>query len=56
MKATAIGKTIRVQAEVIEQKKTILTYKIEAYEEENLIGKGIHKRAVVQADKFMENL
>lgn len=55
LKATAIGKAIRVKATLIDQKKTILFYEVEAYEGENLIGKGEHKRAIVDIEKFMEN-
>lgn len=56
LKATAIGKKVRVQANLTEQKKSILFYEIEAYEEENVIGKGTHKRAIVNASKFLKNL
>lgn len=56
IKATALGKNVRIEATVTDLKKTILFYDIEAYEEENLIGKATHKRAIVNASKFMENL
>lgn len=56
LKATAIGKKVRIQANLTEQNKSILFYEIEAYEEEYLIGKGTHKRAIVDASQFMENL
>lgn len=56
LKATAIGSSIQVRGELIKQKKAILSYTIEAYEEGELIGKGTHKRAIVQAEKFMKRL
>jgi len=56
LKATAIGKTIRVKATLTDQKKTILFYEIEAYEGDALIGKGEHRRAIVDAEVFMKNL
>lgn len=56
IKATAIGKTVRVVARLVEQKKAILYYEVEAYEAGSLIGKGRHKRAIVDAKAFMENV
>ncbi|HLR91671.1 MAG TPA: thioesterase family protein [Atopostipes sp.] len=56
IKATAIGKTVTVKATLTERKKNILFYQVEAYEQEQLIGKGEHKRAIVDADAFMEKL
>lgn len=56
IKATAIGKKIRVEADLTEQNKSILSYEIAAYEDEHLIGKGTHKRAIVNSGQFMENL
>lgn len=56
LKATALGKTVKVTAKLVEQKKTILTYEVQAHKEGTLIGKGIHKRAIVNAKRFMGNL
>ena len=56
VKATAVGKKVRVEATLTEQNKAILLYEISAYEEKELIGKGTHKRAIVNASQFMENL
>ena len=56
IKATAIGREVRVEANLIEHHKTTLNYEIFAYEKDNLIGKGTHKRAIVNANQFMENL
>lgn len=56
VKATAIGKMVRVTAELINQKKSILFFELVAYEGETMIGKGTHKRAIVDAKKFMAKL
>lgn len=56
VKATALGQTVRVVATLLEQKKTILSYELEAFEGDSLIGKGTHKRAIVDANRFMANL
>lgn len=56
LKGTPLGKTVRVTAHLTEQKKTILFYEVKAYQGEELIGEGQHKRAIVDADEFMKNL
>lgn len=56
LKATAIGEIMRVRATLTDQKKTILFYEVEAYEGDALIGKGQHRRAIVDAEEFMGNL
>lgn len=56
VKATALGKRVRVVSTLTEQKKSILFFDLEAFEDDQLIGKGTHKRAIVHAEKFMGNL
>ena len=56
LKGTPLGKTVKVTATLTEQKKTILFYDVKAYQENELIGAGEHKRAIVEANEFMENL
>lgn len=53
---TALDKTVTVKVEETDQNKKIYTYKIEAYVEDELIGKATHKRAMVNEDKFMSRL
>lgn len=56
LKATAIGQTIRVIVTLVKQTKSVLFYDVEAFEGDNLIGQGQHNRAIVDKDKFMEDL
>lgn len=56
IKATAIGKTIRVEATLTQQDHSILIFEVVAYEENKRIGTGTHKRAIVETEKFMEQL
>lgn len=56
IKATAIGKKVRIHATLLEQNKNIFIFEIEAYEEDRLIGTSTHKRAIVDTEKFLKNL
>ena len=56
IKATAIGREVRIEANLTQHHKTILSYEIFVYENDQLIGKGTHKRGIVNANQFMENL
>ncbi|TVP91728.1 thioesterase family protein [Alkalibacterium sp.] len=53
---TALKKKVAVKAEQTDQNKGIYTYKIEAFVDNQLIGKATHKRAVVNEEKFMNRL
>lgn len=53
---TAIGRKVRVQAELVERHKKILTFKLRAFDDNKLIGEADHKRAIVNIDKFMQNV
>lgn len=53
---TAVDKEVIIKVEEIEQNKKIVTYKIEALVDEELIGKAVHKRAVVNEEQFMRQL
>lgn len=54
--ATAIGKTVLVKAALKSHKKKILTYAIEVYEGNKLIGTAEHKRSIVDSQVFMDKL
>ena len=45
-----VGSTVRVTAEITDVERNRITYKIEAYYGETLIGVATHKRAVVPTD------
>ena len=54
--ATPVGMAVYAQAEVtgISENGKIIDFKVEAYDEAGLIGKGSHTRAVITNDRFME--
>ncbi len=52
--ATPIGMTVRAEVELIEIEKRVLTFKVEAYAGDELIGRGTHKRCIILNDRFME--
>lgn len=55
--ATSIGSKILVKATLESQNKNILSYNIEAYDENNQqIGTAEHKRAIVNKKAFMDKL
>lgn len=56
LKATKIGQEVRIQAQLVEQNKRILTYDIQAWEGEEKIGQAQHKRAIINVESFLANL
>jgi predicted thioesterase len=53
--ATPLGETVRTESELIEVvKNRFLTFDIKSYCGEQLVGTCIHKRCVVDINKFME--
>ena len=52
--ATPVGMKVRVVAELIEIDGKALTFKVKAYDEVDKIGSGIHKRAIVELDRFIK--
>lgn len=53
--ATPLGETVRTESELIEVVKgRFLTFDIKSYCGEQLVGTCIHKRCVVDINKFME--
>lgn len=53
---SAIGKTIQATATLIEVKGKKLSFNIEAFEGEKLVGKATHIRFIVDREKFMNSL
>lgn len=51
-----IGNQILIKVELIEINKRILTFKLEAFDKDILIGEGIHKRCIVNVNKFLGKL
>ena len=56
VKATPMGKRVQSYAKLIEANGPKLIFEVEAYDEDGLIGKGIHKRYVINEEEFMNSL
>ena len=52
--ATPVGMTVRAEAEITEVEKNIITFQVTAYDESGKIGEGLHKRAIITAQSFLE--
>ena len=56
LKASPVGSTIRCVAELVEVDRRRLVFSVKCFENETLIGEGIHERFVVDSAKFMAKL
>jgi predicted thioesterase len=54
--ATPLGHTIRAQAEVTEVDRRRVTFRVQAWDEKELIGEGTHTRFIIDIDRFLDNL
>ena len=52
--ATPVGLEVRAEAIVTAVEGKVITFEVNAYDEASQIGKGIHKRVIVNAQKFLE--
>lgn len=52
--ATPVGLGVRATAELIEVAGKRLTFKMEAFDDKEKIGEGIHERYIIDVKKFME--
>lgn len=52
--ATPVGLEVRAEAEVTEVNGNIITFCVNAYDEAGKIGEGVHKRAVVNTQRFLD--
>ena len=52
--ATPVGLEVRAVAEVTAVDGKVITFEVKAYDEAGLIGEGTHKRAVINAQRFLE--
>ena len=52
--ATPVGLEVRAEAEVTAVEGKVITFTVNAYDEAGQIGKGIHKRVIVNSQKFLE--
>lgn len=56
MSATAVGKKVWAEAELVEIDRKRLVFKVDAYDEDKKIGEGTHERFIIEEAKFMGNL
>lgn len=56
MAATPIGMKVTVKAELIEVQGKKLVFKVEAFDEVEKIGEGIHERYIINSEKFMDKI
>ena len=52
--ATPVGHEVRAEAVITAVEGSIITFQISAYDEAGLIGEGVHKRAVVSTQRFLD--
>ena len=52
--ATPVGLEVRAEAEVIAVEGKVITFELKAFDEAGEIGKGTHKRVIVNTQKFLE--
>ena len=53
LKASPLGADIRIVANIVKQEGRKVSFEVEAYQDDALIGKGVHERFIVQAEKFV---
>ena len=54
LSATPVGLEVRAEAEVTAVEGKVITFAVHAFDESGEIGKGIHKRVIVNSQKFLE--
>ena len=52
--ATPVGLDVRAEAEVTAVEGKVITFSLRAFDEDGEIGKGTHKRVLVNSQKFLE--
>ena len=52
--ATPVGMDVRAEAQVTEVNGKVITFTVTAYDEKGEIGKGTHKRCLVDSQRFLE--
>lgn len=52
--ATPVGLEVRAEAEVTAVEGKIITFELHAFDEAGKIGKGTHKRCIVNSQKFLD--
>ncbi len=52
--ATPVGMEVRAEAEVTSVEGSVVTFKVEAFDEKGKIGEGTHKRAIITTQRFLD--
>ena len=52
--ATPVGLEVRAEAEVIAVEGKVITFEVRAFDEAGEIGKGTHKRVLVNSQRFLD--
>ena len=56
LSATPVGLEVRAEAEVTAVEGSSITFQVTAYDEAGKIGEGIHKRAVITTQRFLDKV
>lgn len=54
LSATPVGLEVRAEAEVTDVEGKVITFQLRAFDEAGEIGRGIHKRVLVNSQKFLD--
>ena len=54
LSATPVGLEVRAEAEVTEVNGKVITFALRAFDEAGEIGKGTHRRVIVNSQKFLD--
>ena len=54
--ATPVGLEVRAEAEVTAVEGRVITFAVAAFDESGQIGKGTHKRVIVNSQKFLDKV
>ncbi|MGX6977744.1 thioesterase family protein [Vagococcus elongatus] len=56
LKASRIGATVKVEAELLKHEKRRFDFQVKVYEKKTLIASGTHQRVAVNRQRFLEKL
>ena len=54
--ATPVGMEVRAEAEVIAVEGRVITFSVTAFDESGEIGRGTHKRVLINSQKFLDKV
>ena len=56
LKASPVGSVIRCDSKLVEVDRKRLVFEVRCFEEDTLIGEGVHERFVVDSEQFMKKV